>query len=315
MKPALNKAKHYAPIALKVLILGLSLSYILSRLMGDKAAASIDPAWFLDPGGLLFLLLCLALSCLNWFLEIEKWRLLINSLRPVSLIQAAKQSLAAFSAAVITPNRLGEYAVKGLYFKPRERKRVALLKLEANYAQLLTTLLFGIPGLFFTVNSYPLVLSKTRLSIAAVLMVTAIGVLYLIRNKTLFVRGLSLKRLASFYSGLSCRIHLRVFLLSVGRYLVFSTLFFLLLDFYGCQISVTQAIPLITTMYLLSAAIPGFALFDFVIKGSVGVWLFSLAGLPYLPVIQATFSIWLLSFALPALIGSYYVLRFKPCKE
>jgi hypothetical protein len=311
MKPAINKAKEYAPIALKVLILGLTLTFILSRIASDKAFASLDPAVTTGVRGSLFLLLFLALTLANWCLEIEKWRVLTDQVRSISFAEAARQSLTAFSASVITPNRIGEYAVKAFYFKPTERKKVLLLKLHANNTQLLATLLFGIPSLAYVLGHYDIVLSVQRLILASGVALGIFFMLYFVRNRTLPGGNISLQRILAYYKGLASNLHLKVLVLSILRYLMFSTLFFLLLNFFGARLNYLSAIPLIAAMYLLSSVIPSFALFDFVVKGGVGLWLFSLAGVPYPTLLQATFAIWLLSFALPALVGSIFIIRYK----
>jgi hypothetical protein len=311
MKPAINKAKEYAPIALKVLILGLTLSFILSKILSDKAIASLDLSVITGVRGSLFLLLFLALTLANWCLEIEKWRVLVDQVRSISFTEAARQSLTAFSASVITPNRIGEYAVKAFYFKPTERKKVLLLKLHANNTQLLATLLFGIPSLVYVLDHYKIALSVQRLILASTVALGLVLLLYFLRSRTFPGVNISLQGVQAYYKGLASGLHLKILFLSIGRYLMFSTLFFLLLNFFGAGLDYLPAIPLIASMYLLSSVIPSFALFDFVVKGGVGLWLFSLVGVPYPAILQATFAIWLMSFALPALVGSIFVIGYK----
>lgn len=311
MKPAINKAKEYAPIALKVLVMGLTLTFILSRIRSSEAFTNLDLSVISGVRGIVFLLLFLALTLANWCLEIEKWRILISQVKSISFAEAARQSLTAFSASVITPNRVGEYAVKAFYFKPAKRKKVLLLKLHANNTQLLATVLFGIPSLVYVLSHYEIALSVQRLIVVSAVAIGLFLLLYLLRNRTFPGGNISLKRVLAFYKGLASSVQLKIIVLSISRYLMFSTLFFLLLNFFGARLDYLSAIPLIASMYLLSSVIPSFALFDFVVKGGVGLWLFALAGVPYPTLLQATFAIWFLSFALPALVGSIFVIGYK----
>jgi len=50
----------------------------------------------------------------------------------IAFPQAYKQSLASLTAAIITPNRIGEYGVKALYFKRNFRKKIMLLNFIGN---------------------------------------------------------------------------------------------------------------------------------------------------------------------------------------
>ena len=71
--------------------------------------------------------------------------------------------------------------------------------------------------------------------------------------------------------------------------------------------------PIIYTMYLFSSIIPGFVVFDWLIKGSVAVSLFQIFHVNEVLILSVTSIMWLANFALPSLIGSYFVLTFtKP---
>ena len=94
------------------------------------------------------LFLLLALTILNWFFEIIKWKTLVTSIKKISLTQAAKQSLGSLTASLFTPNRIGEYGAKAFYFYKNERTKVLLLNLISNSTQMLVTLVFSIPIFF-----------------------------------------------------------------------------------------------------------------------------------------------------------------------
>jgi hypothetical protein len=68
-------------------------------------------------------------------------------------------------------------------------------------------------------------------------------------------------------------------------------------------------------MYLLASIVPSIHLMDVAIKGSVAVYLFSLLGIESWKIIAITSLMWLYNLVLPVLVGSYFVLRFKPQKS
>lgn len=97
----------------------------------------------------------------------------------------------------------------------------------------------------------------------------------------------------------------------MAKYMTFTTMFYGLLLYFGAEISIWEFYPLIFCMYFFVSVLPSYFLFDVVVRGGVSVWLFSLAGVPELPVILTVTAMWVFNFVLPALIGSYYVLAFK----
>ncbi len=92
---------------------------------------------------------------------------------------------------------------------------------------------------------------------------------------------------------------------------MFSHQFFFFLLFFGLDIDYFIALPLIYLMYLISSVIPGFVLFDWLVKGSVAVTLFRYFGVDEIVILSVTASMWILNFAFPALLGSFYVLTFN----
>jgi len=64
-------------------------------------------------------------------------------------------------------------------------------------------------------------------------------------------------------------------------------------------------------MYFIASTIPSIAIFDWAIKGSIAVWLFSFAGVNEITIIAITAIMWMLNFAIPAIIGSIFVLNFQ----
>ena len=94
--------------------------------------------------GVLFILL---LSVANRFLEILKWQNLVSYINSISIGEATKQVLGALTAGIFTPNGLGEYAGKAMYFNKKQTKKIIFLNLICNGIQMILTILFGILGL------------------------------------------------------------------------------------------------------------------------------------------------------------------------
>ena len=77
------------------------------------------------------------------------------------------------------------------------------------------------------------------------------------------------------------------------------------------ELNYLDAMVLITSMYFLASIIPTISIFDVIIKGSVAVFVFSYANIDELHMLSIITLMWILNFAIPSILGSYYVLKFK----
>ena len=84
---------------------------------------------------------------------------------------------------------------------------------------------------------------------------------------------------------------------------------------FDIEIGLEVAFGAIFTMYLLASIIPSIHLMDVAIKGSVAVYLFGQIGIESWKIIAITSLMWFFNLVLPVLIGSVFVLQFKPNKE
>jgi len=245
----------------------------------------------------------------NWLLEIIKWKTLVSSIKKISFYEAFKQSLSSLTASLLTPNRIGEYGAKAIYYPKNERYKILFLNFLGNVNQMVVTLLFGGIGLLFLIAVLPFSLKLSTLQMIGISTLFTL-VLSLFLNKT----GRSyLNKFADQLKTISTRVHFRNFYYSFLRYLVFSHQFYFLLFLFNTDLNYFNAMPIIFTVYLFSSIIPGFVVFDWLIKGSVAVSLFSIFHINEIVVLSTTSIMWLANFAFPSLIGGYFVLMFtKP---
>lgn len=138
-----SKAKHFLTLLAKILVVGGAFYFIYSQLADND---QLDWQRFSEKfeknksvGGILFILL---LTFLNRFLEILKWQNLVGSFTNISVATASKQVLAALTAGIFTPNGIGEYGAKALYFDKSEAKRIVFLNLICNGVQMVLSIVF-----------------------------------------------------------------------------------------------------------------------------------------------------------------------------
>lgn len=252
------------------------------------------------------------LSVFNWFFEILKWMALVNPIKKITFKNALEQSLGALTASLFTPNRVGEYGAKAIYYTTNLRKQIVLINLLSNLLQMAVTIIFGIIGVYFLTATFQVDLNFHKLS--KILTIAIIGLLitsFGIKKSGISIKGFSLEKVKLFVITFPRKKIVTGFLFSVIRYAIFSFQFYFLLQCFGVNIIYLNAMVIITSMYLLASIIPSIFIFDVVIKGSIAVYLFALADANELIILSIITMMWILNFVLPSIFGSYYVLNFN----
>lgn len=313
-----HKAKQYLLAALKVFILLAAAWYIYFKLTNTNGF-SINDLYETIKVNKVFSIsnvtVFFALAVANWFFESLKWKLLVNSFYKITFYTAFKQTVASLLVSLLTPNRIGEYGAKALYFKAENRKRILLLNFIGNTTQFIVTIIFGIIGLIYLLINFEVPISNLNL-VLLFLVVLLFGFLaYLFRERELLVKGLSIQKMMQFVKKLPRGIVLKTGLLSLIRYAIFSHLFYFILFFFNVETDYITIMMLLFALYILVSIAPTIFIFDVVVRGGIAVWLFSLVGVDEGIILSAVMLMWLLNFVLPSIIGSIYVATFKPVKK
>lgn len=306
---ATRKAKQFLVAIIKVLIVGGAFYFIYDRLAHNE---QLDWHRFIETlsrknaGWIIFLIL--TLTFLNRFFEIIKWQNLVSYIRSISLGKSTAQVLAAVTVALFTPNGIGEYAAKAIYFKKAEAGEVVFLNLVCNGIQLIIAVLAGIAGLLFFNYNYPAVSGSLAIAIAAGISVLII-ILFSARKIT--IKGYSLQRLGEKLNHIPKSIHRKNIVLALGRYLAIIHQYYLLFLLFDIQLPYTILVSTIAAAYFLGSSLPSFQFLDFAVKGSVAVFFFGIMGVNEWIVVFIATLIWLLNTVLPVTIGSYFVFTFR----
>src|SRR5690606_15596062 len=147
-----HKTKQYLLALAKVLVLALTFWYVFHRLQNNPDidfSAFVMNIFSKGTSAGYFLLLFVVLATVNWTFEVLKWQSLASTIEKMDFKTALKQSLTSLTVSLATPNRIGEYGAKALFFEKDNRKKVLLLTFYSNAAQLITTVVFGLVGLFY----------------------------------------------------------------------------------------------------------------------------------------------------------------------
>ena len=312
------KTKQFFIVVIKLSIIIGASYYIYNRLLKNESLDFNEFSRFLSKNesfsvkNIIFLLV---LSTFNWFFEILKWQKLVSSIKKISFKDAMQQSLGGLTASLITPNRIGDYGAKAIYFDKPLRKRIVLLNLLGNMSQMAVTTIIGCVGLIVFQSRYNIEVDSYKLSRFFIIIIVIIVFATLGLKQSRFkIKGFSIDRVLQFIKKLSTKIHIQNFGLSLIRYAIFSFQFYFLLSLFNTNLDYKTAIVAISSMYLLASIVPSLVIFDVVIKTSAAVFLFDYLGVDAFTILSITTLMWLLNFILPSLIGSYYVLTFNASK-
>ena len=298
-----HKAKQFLVFTIKFLIVIGAFYFIYDQISSNS---KLDWNKFqnlvVEKTAISTMVFILLFSVANRYLEILKWQNLASFIHPISVGEASKQVLGALTAGIFTPNGLGEYAGKALFFKKEQTKQVIFLNLICNGIQMILTIVFGIIGLLL-IGYWKW--SLGIIAIAIVLIFTS----FLSKNIT--IKGYSIQKLFHKINEIPKKIHRKNIALGILRYIVFSHQYYVLFLVFDVDLPYLTLIGSISAVYFLASSLPSFQFLDFAVKGSVAVFFFGKLGINEWIVIFISTLMWFLNVVLPVIIGAYFVMRFK----
>lgn len=267
------------------------------------------PAWFWP--------LMLVLTALNWGLEAAKWRWLVGHLEPMGRWRAFAATLAGTSIGLVTPNRTGEFAGRVLFLAPENRWQGAFATVLGSMAQFVTTVVLGgIAMVPWWYGAWPVdgLAAWGSMALMALAALVALGTLVvyfrprLLHQLVLMVPLLRrLGRSAEVLQGYSTRDLASVLGLSMARYAVFWLQYVLALHVFA-EVGWEMGAWLVPVIYLIVTLVPTMMLTELGVRGSVAVAVLApLGGAPAL-VLMASFGVWAVNLALPAMVGAVIML-------
>lgn len=297
------KSKQFFWLVLKVFIT-LGACYVIYSNIYQQETISLKSIIENTRISSLSIFVLLLFSVVNWSLEILKWSLLTHS----SFLKSAKETLASLTASLLTPNRIGEYGAKALYYSKSDRKKIVFFNGIGNFYQMLSTLIFGVIGWFFLQPNISIV-NTINLKYVYIL-----GIIFILCVSFFFYKKW-FQKIKKGIQQLSIQKHSLIFILSLIRHVVFSHQFYFLLMLFQIDISYLDAMTSIWCMYLIASIIPMLSFLDVVVKSSVAIVLFSLFDISSTLILEISLLMWCYNFAIPALIGIIPVISFQPKTE
>lgn len=256
---------------------------------------------------------CLVFTSINWWLEIKKWHILTVNLKLKSFQDSIREYLIAHALGVLTPNKIGEFGVKILFYPKKHRKKILSRKTWTSFLQMLATLFFGFLALLYYALTQAVILGLTKTQVYFSFGVSVIFIfLILLEWRHQFIKKWLQDRF-NFTDIIPLVTKRKIVALSFARHLVFSHQFVFLLMLFEVQVSYSNAICGIWLVYLLASTIPQFLFSDALTKTGFAVLIFSWITNQQATIALAMLLMWCLNFILPALLGGILNL-FYPYK-
>ena len=267
------------------------------------------------------LIVVLLMVFINWMIEARKWQFLVNRFGSISLGRAFKATIAGTCFSLFTPNRVGEFLGRVIFVQPSERRKAVFATIVGSIAQFLTTILMGCFAAIWFIYTNATIQGIQGLGLGVVLSLSIILaflclIIYfqpsIIRTVFNNIRWLRKWRQAILvldrYDNAAL---VTVLVLSILRYLVFSTQFVMLLFLFNVDISVTNAYASVFLVYLISTILPTVIFSELGVRELVAWSVMSAFATNEIGIVAASFVLWVINLLVPAAVGSVIVLGSK----
>ncbi len=314
------RTKNFLSICIKIIIIGLALSYIFKKLNNNQSIddfrmllndLSVKRVWFV-------LSVVTLLMFLNWFLESLKWRYLVRRIENISIWKAVESVFCGLTWAIFTPNRIGEYGGRVLFLSPRKRIIGVVAMSIGSFGQLVVTNVIGALALFWFLSNF-MNLNPFLLFGIGFLIFIFCGFFLLFYFNIHWIDGLlsrikfirRYKRFFGIFSRYNVSELFKVVIYCVLRYLVFTTQYYLVIHLLIPDIRVLDMVMFLFILYFIQSALPSIDLFNVGVRVGTASYLFAFITDHDLAIMASFAFIWVLNLIIPAILGSVFVLKLK----
>ncbi len=265
-----------------------------------------------DTSALLVLIGVLLLMPVNWLLEAMKWKVLARPHSKITTRQAFQGVLSGLSLGFVTPHGIGDYAGRLLSLQGHSRGQLLGSIWLGRAMQMSVTGLFGIVGVWIFIHKAPLPVPMISYWwwMVVVLGVLILAALYQSKVK---VFGQRVRYYFAMIREYHWQEYIQIFTLSLGRYVVFSTQYLLILYIFEIPLPVHILFAGVSWMFLMKSIVPSFNfLSDLGVRELSVLTFFDLYQVSQPAVLTSSLLLWMINILIPVLIGLYFVLKLKP---
>ena len=271
---------------------------------------------------LLILGIVVFMMLVNWSIEAIKWKYLVKDFEKITFLTSIKAVFSGISFAIFTPNRVGELVGRVFVLKKENRTKGIFATAVGSFSQMMITVnlgvIFGIVFLFLYGSKIQNISNETLLFIKIFSVIILGFGLYIFFNLKILVSlfnkfnfSENLIEAINIFSSYKKMKMLKLLIISLLRYVVFLSQYYLLLIIFNVDISFFEASIGIILTYFISSAIPTFTFAEIGIRGTIAIFFLGMFSENTIGIISATALLWIINLAVPAIIGSFIFYRTK----
>lgn len=332
-----TKLRNISGYVIKALIIVIAFGYIYKQLFVDHDIHQFTSSlsgFLCGTSQLLIFTLVIVLMVCNWTVETIKWKFLIKKYENISLLKAYKAVLAGITVSLFTPNHIGEYGGRVFVLAPSNRWKGVISTIIGSISQLIITLVMGLIGftIMLLISGTENIALPQALSFGLIITLIIVMILVIILFFNISLLESLLKKIIKKQKALdeisiihtyNSRELFKVLLLSLSRYILFAFQYYLLLRFFSLDIPLIDGLIFISSIYFVMALIPSVALSELGIRGSVALFFFGnyftscgiADGQMNFGIISASFLLWIINLAIPAIAGSIVFINMNLFKK
>jgi hypothetical protein len=272
-------------------------------------------AWLHEPKMYFVLALVLCLMPINWGIESYKWKSITTQIQSISYSTAIKSVFSGICVGNIAPGRAMEFLAKIIFFKFENRPSITVLHFINGMFQMLITVTVGIVAIAFKLNQNHdsstfiyLVLSGGLCMI--LFFCWAIFNVSFIQQKLKFIKWFQ-KMGNTQNIQFSKTLILKLISLSIVRYLVFTTQFYLIYNALSPQNEIIQIFMSIAAYFMLTSLIPMISVIEPAIRAAIALFVFNNTGGDTITIVLASTFVWIINVVIPSVIGYIIILKEK----
>lgn len=270
-----------------------------------------------------WLILALLLSPINWLMECLRWRASMSQHNSITMAEAWKTVLTGITIGFITPGRIGDYVGRAIA-QPMKATETMTSTWIAGLCQNWVNLVFGLAGSGYLYYRLSTPYFIPVISIALVMLSFVSILLFKDSWRDGLVR-LTLRLVKKYLKFITVPEYLltqkqdypklKLFLLSMLRYLIYSGQYVLVAKAFGILAPAYLLISIISTTLMIQSMIPVPFIAGLLTRAQISIMLWGLIGINFDKALTVSFVIWMINLLLPSLLGLKYVLMLEPIKE
>lgn len=313
MRLFVRKFKTLLTLSIKILIGILSFWIIYNRLVQIPHLKDQFLNFFDEPGMYLIIGFILILMPVNWGIESYKWKLITSQIEPISYKIALKSVFSGICVGNIAPGRAMEFLAKIYFFIPANRPDVTVLHFINGMFQMLITVTVGLIAVSLKLNQtdttsnfiYYVMIGGLCLIVFFCWTILNVSV---IQNKLKWFKWFRINQTAKI--NFSRTLIVQLVTLSIVRYLVFTSQFYILFNSMSPQSNIIETFMSIAAYFMLTSLIPMVSFIEPAIRAAIALFVFNTGDNTVLVVLSSTF-VWIINVVIPSLIGYIIILREK----